>query len=665
MGCFVLSQVIESARRQFRCAGEDLLGAIPMVVLSSLTSFPSEGRGFLLVPHNSAGIPSAGSWVHFQQAGTAVQTQSPFGPTGLTARKEIQRTTKVCRGRVSARRITPARRMRITRCRGTSFRHCRERPKANELLPYGGKQAQGISRVVNVNVYDTAFGVRWDKIQMAVETIYRLYHDPTPGRGARTGKGTELIMTNKKKMTMGLIVGNRGFFPDHLAKSGREDMMQVLEKAGIDVVVLGPQESKHGAVETFEEAKRCAELFQSKSKLIDGVIVTLPNFGDERAIADTLRRANLGVPVLIQATPDTPGQMLITHRRDSFCGKMSACNNLRQYGIPYSITTLHTESPDSVEFTKDLERFTGVCRIVKGLKNLRIGAIGARPAAFNTVRYSEKLLEANGITVETFDLSEVLGRISRLKDTDDAVVEKLQSIQKYVTTKDVPPAALLKMAKLGAVVDGWMKAVDVQISAVQCWTSLEENLGVVPCTLMSMMSDSLLSSACEVDVCGVLGMHALQLASETPSALLDWNNNYGDDPNKAVCFHCSNLPKHFFKEVKMDYQAIIAGTVGKENTFGTCVGKVKAGAMSFARFSTDDANGRIRGYSGGGRFTDDPLETFGGAGVVEIPGLQKLLRYICENGFEHHVAANFSSVAPAVHEAATRYLGWDMYAHAE
>ena len=86
---------------------------------------------------------------------------------------------------------------------------------------------------------------------------------------------------------------------------------------------------------------------------------------------------------------------------------------------------------------------------------------------------------------------------------------------------------------------------------------------------------SLLSSACEVDVCGVLGMHALQLASETPSALLDWNNNYGGDPNKAVCFHCSNLPKHFFQDVKMDFQEIIAGTVGKENTFGTCVGRVK------------------------------------------------------------------------------------------
>jgi len=172
-----------------------------------------------------------------------------------------------------------------------------------------------------------------------------------------------------------------------------------------------------------------------------------------------------------------------------------------------------------------------------------------------------------------------------------------------------------------------------------------------------------MSSACEVDICGVIGMHALQLASATPSALLDWNNNYGEDPDKAVCFHCSNLPKHFFKEVRVDFQQIIAGTVGRENTYGTCEGLVKASPMSFARFSTDDSHGGIHGYVGEGRFTDDPLTTFGGAGVVEIPNLQGLLRYICEHGFEHHVAANLAPVASAVREAATRYLGWSVHNH--
>ena len=469
-------------------------------------------------------------------------------------------------------------------------------------------------------------------------------------------------MTNGK-MTFGIVVGNRGFFPGHLAQSGRSEMIAAVEKAGHAAVAVGPEETRHGAIESRAEAALCADLFRRHAAEIDGIIVTLPNFGDERAIADTLRAAELPVPVLIQATPDTPGLMTITDRRDSFCGKMSACNNLTQYGIPYSLTTLHTEAPDSDTFRQDLEWFAAVCRVVRGLRRLRIGSIGARPAAFNTVRYSEKILESNGISVEPIDLSEILGRIARMKDDDPAAIAKLNAIRKYVSTESVPLEALLKMAKLGAVIDGWMAETRVAISAIQCWTSLEEYFGVVPCTVMSMMSENLMSSACEVDICGVIGMHALQLASGTPSALLDWNNNYGDDPNKAVCFHCSNLPKHFFKQVRMDFQQIIAGTVGRENTYGTCEGLVKASPMSFARFSTNDSRGNIHGYVGEGRFTDDPLTTFGGAGVVEIPNLQGLLRFICERGFEHHVAANLAPVSAAVREATARYLGWWVHDH--
>jgi len=472
-------------------------------------------------------------------------------------------------------------------------------------------------------------------------------------------------MAAHRKMTFGIVVGNRGFFPDHLAKTGREEMIAAVEGAGATAVVLGPEDSKHGAVETFAEATRCAELFKKHAAGIDGIIVTLPNFGDERGVADALRLSGLKIPILMQATPDRSDAMTIATRRDSFCGKMSACNNLMQYGIPYSLTTLHTESPASAEFKADLEWFAQVCRIVKGLKNLRIGSIGARPAAFNTVRYSERILETNGISVEPIDLSEIFGRINRMKDSDDAAQAKLAAIKSYVTTSGIPDDALMKMAKLGAVIDGWMKQTAVTISAVQCWTSMEEFFGVVPCTVMSMMSNNLIPSACEVDVPGVLSMYMLALASETPSALLDWNNNYGHHPDKCVCFHCSNLPKHFFADVRMDYQEIIAGTVGKENTFGTCVGRVKAGAMSFARYSTDDRRGVIRGYTGAGKFTDDPLETFGGAGVAEIPQLQKLLRYICRNGFEHHVAANFSDVSKAIHEATVRYLGWESHYHPE
>jgi L-fucose isomerase-like protein len=380
-----------------------------------------------------------------------------------------------------------------------------------------------------------------------------------------------------KRTTIGLIVGNRGFFPDHLCETGRQTVLDVLEAEGISVITLDPEDTPFGSVESLEDAHKCADLFKKHREEIDGVLVTLPNFGDERAIANSLRFADLNVPVLIQAFPDDVEKMTIADRRDAFCGKMSACNNLHQYGIKYSLTRSHTVDPLSEEFKADLHRFASICHVVGGLKKARIGAIGARPEAFKTVRYSEKLLERTGISIETLDLYELFGWINNLDDGDAGVVHKLEEIRAYVPTQGIPDQALLKIAKLGFTIDRWMADMELQASAIQCWTAMEEFYGVVPCTIMSMMSNNLMPSACETDIAGVVGMYALALASGKPSAIVDWNNNYSDDPNKGVVFHCSNLPRDIFVEdiPVMDYQEIIAGSVGKENTFGTVVGRVR------------------------------------------------------------------------------------------
>jgi L-fucose isomerase-like protein len=251
-----------------------------------------------------------------------------------------------------------------------------------------------------------------------------------------------------------------------------------------------------------------------------------------------------------------------------------------------------------------------------------------------------------------------------MTDAEPAVQEKLGAIGGYTNVRTIPTVSVMKMAKLGVAIDRWMQERQLSATAIQCWTALEEFYGVVPCTMMSMMSNSLLPSACETDIAGVVGMYVLQAASEQPAALLDWNNNFGDDPNKGVVFHCSNLPKAFFTEQKMDYQEIIAGTVGKENTYGTIVGRVAAGPFTFCRVSTDDLRGAIAAYVGEGRFTDDKLETFGGYGVIEVPHFQQLLQFICRQGFEHHVAATKATVAEAVEDALTTYQGWEVYHHA-
>ncbi|MGQ9626776.1 MAG: L-fucose/L-arabinose isomerase family protein [Anaerolineae bacterium] len=465
------------------------------------------------------------------------------------------------------------------------------------------------------------------------------------------------------KATLAVIVGNREFFPDQLVTEARADILALLKAEDIKPIILDEKTTKLGGVETWQDAQKCAALFREHREEIDGILVLLPNFGDEKGVADTIKLSGLRVPILVQAYPDDLAQLTVERRRDSFCGKISVCNNLRQYGYPFSLTRMHTVHPNSESFKEDLRKFIGVCRVVKGLKNLRLGAVGARPGAFNTMRFSEKLLQANGITVTTIDLSEIFAQSDKLADGDARVKEFLDSIKAYTDTKGVPSPALVKMAKLGVVLDDWMKANDLNATAIQCWTSIQQNYGINACTLMSMMSNKLMPSACEVDITGVASMYALQLASGTPSALVDWNNNYAGEPDKCVLFHCGNWPKSFFPEIKMGYADILATTLGKEKTYGTVVGRVPPGPVTFARISTDDLNGKIRTYVAEGRFTDDELETFGSRAVIEVPNLQNLMQYICKNGFEHHVAMNASHVADILAEAFETYFRWEVYHH--
>ncbi|MEM2263531.1 MAG: L-fucose/L-arabinose isomerase family protein [Candidatus Bathyarchaeia archaeon] len=466
------------------------------------------------------------------------------------------------------------------------------------------------------------------------------------------------MIFGKKQPVLGVIFGNRGFFPDSLVEEGRRRMLAALTASGVRAVVLGVEDTKCGAVETREDAVKCAELFKNHAEEIDGILVSLPNFGDERAAADAIRLSGLNVPVLVQAFPDEPGKLDPDHRRDSFCGKISLCNNLIQYGIPFTNTSLHVEAPESPEFKRDLENFLAVCRVVKGVRNLRLGAVGARPAAFNTVRFSEKLLERYGISVETVDLSEIIAQAQALDSRATGVAREVSLLRETFDPQGIPDEALEKMAKFSVALRTWIEETKVNAIALQCWTALEQLYGIVPCAVMSLLSESGIPSACETDVMGALSMYVLQLGAQAPAALMDWNNNFGNDPNKVILFHCSNIPYSFFSRCTMSYQHIIAGTVGKENTFGTVVGKVAPGSATFLRLSTMDVEGAIAGIVAEGRFTEDEVETFGGYGVAEIFGLSDLLHVLVRHGFEHHVAVVKASVGEAIKEALEKYLCW-------
>ena len=459
--------------------------------------------------------------------------------------------------------------------------------------------------------------------------------------------------------TLGIIIGNRDFFPDHLITEARNEILNICKNKKINPILLGDQDSKLGGVETFQDAQKCAALFKSHQHLIEGILVILPNFGDEKGVADTIRLSDLNVPVLVQATPDDLGKMQPANRRDGYCGKISVCNNLYQYGIKFSLTQSHVLSLSSSEFDQELDRFIAVCRVVRGMRRVRIGAVGARPQAFNTVRYSEKILERNGISVTTIDLSEILGKAQKLTDDSAAVKDSLHKIQGYGDTTTTPSEKLLQLARLDAVLNEFVETNKLDATAIQCWTSIQENYGCNVCTSMSMMSENMLPSACEVDVTGTLTMYAMQLASSSPSALVDWNNNYDQDEDKCVLFHCGNWAKSFLPDLKISTAPILGSVFGEEKTHGALEGRTPAGPLTYGRISTDDNLGKIKCYFGEGELTDDPLNTFGTRAVANVPNLQELMRYVCKNGFEHHVVMNASKTSKILEEACGNYLGWE------
>lgn len=468
-----------------------------------------------------------------------------------------------------------------------------------------------------------------------------------------------------KPLKLAVVVGSRQFFNGEPAIVARRQVLAQLERLGIEPVIPPLEATENGAVQSRSDAALYGDFFRARRDEIDGMVILLPNFGDEIATVETVMHASLGVPILLQASNDEINKVDVHSRRDAFCGKISVANNFHQYGIPFTDTMSHTVDVDSDEFLGDLRAFGQVCRTVCGLKGARIGAIGARTSAFHTMRYSEKLLQASGITVVTTDMSEMIGAAEALSPDAPEVKAKLVEISNY---GKIPSTILhdniVKQARLSIVINRWIEENECDASSIQCWRSIQDNYGCATCLTMSMMGEKLMPSACEVDVMGAISMYALALASDTPPAILDWNNNYGAQQDMCVCTHCGNFPKSFIGDTPEISNLDVLGTViGPEKCFGAVKGKVKAGSMTFFRISSDDTQGRLKSYVGEGDFTDDPFPMDGGIAVTKVKRLRALLSFILRNGFEHHVAMVRGKHASIVEEAVRHYLGWPIYRH--
>lgn len=464
--------------------------------------------------------------------------------------------------------------------------------------------------------------------------------------------------------TFGVLISNRSFFPDHLVLTARKKLLSSLEKWGHDYITLSTEDTFMGQTMTYDEAKKCAKLFKDNVDKMDGIIICLPNFGEETGIADAIKWSKCDLPILIQACDDDFDQLQLENRRDAFCGKLSLCNNLYQYGIKYTLTTRHTCPVDGNEFKVDVERFAKICAVVKTLKSARIAQIGARVMPFRTVRYSEKLLQGAGITVETEDFSEIMADIEQLTD-EKQIADKVAEIKAYGNVlAGISEEKVVRQAKLCIAIENWMQDHHCDASAIQCWDSVEANYGCAMCLCMSMMGQKGMPSACETDVMGAVSMLALLKAGEVPPIYQDWNNNYKNEPNKCINVHCSNYPACVFKEKPVIGNLdILATTLGEEVSFGGLKGRVRADGMTYLKLSTDDRRGVVKCYLGEGKFTDDELPTFGGVAVCEVENLNGLMKHLTANGYEHHVALTQALCADVLEEALGNYMGFEVYRH--
>ncbi|MCP4165335.1 MAG: hypothetical protein GY759_05500 [Chloroflexi bacterium] len=457
------------------------------------------------------------------------------------------------------------------------------------------------------------------------------------------------------KSKFALFFGNRGFFPASLQGDAREELPGALGELGHEILMMEAEATRHGAVETVQEGQQFANFLREHRGDYDGVILCLPNFGDENGAVAALKDA--GVPILVQAYPDDLDKMGPALRRDAFCGKFSIMDVFYQHDIEFSALKPHTVHPTSNQFKQNIEHFDRVCRTVKSFRKMVVGAIGARTTAFKTVRFDEVALQRAGITVETVDLADVIARVNAVPIANGAYQRKVETLQHYTSWQGVPEYALENIAKLGVVLDEVICEFAMDAIAIRCWLELQQQLGISPCVLMGQLNNTGIAAACEVDVTNAVAMQLLSDASGAPATVLDWNNNYGDEEEKCILFHCGPVPRELMATPgQISDHLILSTTVGENHSFGCVVGRIAPAAITFASMMTDA--GKLKFYLGEGHITDDaiPANFFGCAGVAEIDRLQDVLLHVGRQGYRHHVSLTRGHCMAAVQEALQTYL---------
>lgn len=450
--------------------------------------------------------------------------------------------------------------------------------------------------------------------------------------------------TMKKEFVLGYMPTRRVFFSKEESFKEKTKTLAAIKNLIPNVKIVDLEFlNEEGLLITEDDALAVAKKFIAEE--VDAVFAPHCNFGCEGAVAIAARA--IRKPLLIWAPRDAAPEPDGSRLRDSQCGLFATSKVLQRFGVKFTyILTSHVT--DEV-FKKGFLNFIAAANVLKKFRNARIGQIGSRPRDFYSVIANEsELLEKFGISVIPVDPSAIYRDVrSRLASPDAQLKDAIELVKSTATfaagqSDDVPQ----KLAALYVAIKNWAASENVSAASIQCWDSMQQEIGICPCYINSLLADEMFPIGCEADIPGTISSLMLQSAQfdKEPVFLADLTIRHPEDDNAELLWHCGPFPASLAKGAKRVGNHFVLPS----HAPGVCDWELKDGHLSLVRF--DSINGKYSLFSGEGDVVKGPynLGTYCYVKVADWPLWE---RKLIEGPYIHHIAGAYGSTSSIFYEA--------------
>jgi len=449
------------------------------------------------------------------------------------------------------------------------------------------------------------------------------------------------------KIKLGFAPTRRNLFSAEAAVEYANLTRDKLDDIGINYVDILDLNDE-GLIFDDQGVEKAAEKFSNEG--IDGLFIANENFGNEWAVSRLAKK--LDVPVLLWGPKDEPPAEDGSRLRDTQAGLFAIGKVLRRFNVPF--TYIKNSDIDSSEFSRGLTGFIRVCNVVKTFKNTRILQIGPRPFDFWSVIANEgELLEKFNISLSPVPLQELYQEMDRIKEDEFDSIEIVIDYFNKKTTVRISDSDLEVVSVLAVALKSLAEKYGCNTGAIQCWTALQDEIGILPYASISYLQEIGLPFSVETDIHGAITQLLAEAATmgEEKPLLVDVNCRHPEEENGelmqhlGVCALESNskgkpiLPESHFV---FDYP----GAVGFE---------AKEGKYTVCRFDGD--HGEYSLLMGTAETMEGPYNQ-GTFTYFEFENLNRFENKLVTGPYIHHISAVREDVVPILYEA-TKYLDID------